>query len=389
MTISTDTMTTMNDTSELRQSVRRFVDEAVAPLLAQAEAQGQMSPELLNVIAAQGFTGMRIDEAWGGQGLSFAEYCAVLEQFARLGPSLHFWLVDSLGMTLQRLGTPAQNDRYLRPYAAWKKIGALAFTEPDAGSDAGAISTKAVRGDGGWIINGRKHYISRGDHADFFLVTAVTDKARGVKGGITTFLVERDTPGFSIGRVDVSMGSALHKLAEVNFDDCFVRDEAVLGEVGFGFLAAMKTLDDGRLSVASTCLGVCDRLLELMVDHAKERRTFGHPLADRQGIRWMIADSVAEIELGRALLQASMAQLEAGEPLGPRASICKLHMTEALGRIADRAVQLYGGAGLIRGQVVEQFYRDVRFFRVGEGASEIQRMLIARSVLGRPSREGD
>jgi alkylation response protein AidB-like acyl-CoA dehydrogenase len=185
------------------------------------------------------------------------------------------------------------------------------------------------------------------------------------------------------------MGSSLHKLAEIVFEDCFVSDEAVVGEVSFGFLAAMKTLDDGRLAVASTCLGTAQGLLESMVEHARQRRTFGLPLSDRQGIRWMIADTVTEIELGRALLQASMARLESGEPLGANASICKLHLSEALGRIADRAVQIHGGAGLLRGQRVERLYRDVRFLRVGEGTSEVQRMLIARSVLGRPSREGD
>ncbi|MGE0799611.1 MAG: acyl-CoA dehydrogenase family protein [Lautropia sp.] len=379
----------MTDTSELRQSVRRFVDDVVAPMLAKAERAGEMSREVLDAIAGQGFTGMRIAPEWGGQGLPFAEYCAVLEEFARLGPSLHFWLVDSLGITLERLGSPKQKDEYLRPYAAWKKTGSLCFSEPDAGSDAGAIRTRAVRRDAGWVITGRKHYISRGDTADFYFVTAVTDKALGPRGGITTFLVDRGTPGLSVPRVDVSMGSSLHRLAEVVFDDCFVPDDAVIGEVGFGFLAAMKTLDDGRLSVASTCLGTAQRLVELMVEHAKERHTFGHPLSDRQGIRWMIADSVTDIELGRALLTASMAKLEAGEPLGVRASICKLHMSEALGRIADRAVQVHGGAGLLRGQVVEQLYRDVRFFRIGEGTSEVQRMLIARSVLGRPSRDGD
>jgi len=379
----------MNDHFELRDSVRRFVDHEVAPLLQASESAGSMSAELLDLLKTHGYNGMRIGEEWGGKGLGFAEFCTVLETFARLGPSLHFWLVDSLGLTLQRLGTPAQKERYLRPYAAWEKMGSLAFTEPDAGSDAGAIRTRAIRCPGGWRVTGRKHYISRGDTADFYFVTAVTDQGRGAKGGISTFLIDRDTPGLSVPRVDISMGSTLHKLAEIEFDDCFVSDDAVVGEVGFGFLAAMKTLDDGRLAVASTCLGVAQRLLELMVEHARQRSTFGHPLSDRQGIRWMIADSVTEIELGKALLQTSMAQLEAGEALGARASICKLHLSEALGRIADRAVQIHGGAGLLRGQLVEQLYRDVRFFRVGEGTSEVQRMLIARSVLGRPSRDGD
>ena len=373
----------------LREAVRKFVDQQVAPLLVASEQAGAMSSELLDLIKSHGYNGARISAEWGGQGLSFAEFCVVLEGFARLGPSLHFWIIDSLGMTLQRLGTNQQKDKYLRPYAEWTKKGSLGFTEPDAGSDAAAIRTRAVRDDGGWIINGRKHFSSRGDQADFVLITAVTDHERGPRGGITTFLVDRGTPGFTIGRVELSMGSRLHTLAELNFDDCFVPAEAVLGEVGYGFVAAMKTLDDGRLAVSSTCIGTSQRLIELMVDHVKQRSTFGAKLADRQGVRWMIADSVAELELGRALLYRSMEQLENEEPLGVNASICKLHCSEMVNRIADRAVQLHGGMGVIRGITVEQLYRDVRFLRVGEGTSEVQRMLIARSVLGRPSRDGD
>ena len=330
----------------LREAVRKFVDQQVEPLLGASEQAGAMSSELLDLIKSHGYNGLRISAEWGGQGLSFAEFCVVLEGFARLGPSMHFWIIDSLGMTLQRLGTSQQKDKYLRPYAEWTKKGSLGFTEPDAGSDAAAICARAVRDDGGWIINGRKHFSSRGDQADFVLITAVTDHERGPRGGITTFLVDRGTPGFTIGRVELSMGSRLHTLAELNFDDCFVPAEAVLGEVGYGFVAAMKTLDDGRLAVSSTCIGTSQRLIELMVDHVKQRSTFGAKLADRQGVRWMIADFVAELELGRALLYRSMEQLENEEPLGVNASICKLHCSEMVNRIADRAVQLYGGMGV-------------------------------------------
>ena len=217
----------------------------------------------------------------------------------------------------------------------------------------------------------------------------MTDHERGPRGGITTFLVDRGTPGFTIGRVELSMGSRLHTLAELNFDDCFVPAEAVLGEVGYGFVAAMKTLDDGRLAVSSTCIGTSQRLIELMVDHVKQRSTFGAKLADRQGVRWMIADSVAELELGRALLYRSMEQLENEEPLGVNASICKLHCSEMVNRIADRAVAVVRRHGSHTRHYGRATVSRVRFLRVGEGTSEVQRMLIARSVLGRPSRDGD
>ena len=378
-----------DDSADLRAATRKFVDGPVTPMLAASEAAGTMSPELLDLIQKQGYSGLRIAEEWGGKGLRFSQFCAVLEEFARLGPTLHFWLTDSIGLTVQRLGTPAQKEKYLRPYAQWQLRGSLAFSEPEAGSDASAIRTRAEPRDGGWVINGRKHYSSRAESAHFVLVTAKTDAGKGARGGITTFLVDSGTPGFTVTRTDESMGSRLHKLAELSFEDCFVPADAVLGEVGQGFAAAMSTLDDGRLAVASTCVGVASRLLELMTEHVKTRRTFGAPLSDRQGIRWMIADSVVEIELGRALLKESIAKLERGEPIKANASICKLHCSEMVNRIADRAVQVFGGMGLIRGVLVEQLYRDVRFLRVGEGASEIQRMLFARSVRGRPGREGD
>ena len=375
---------------ELRFAVRAFVDDKVAPLLNESEKAGSMSPALLDLIRDQGYCGLRIAEQWGGKALPFAQFCLVLEEFARLGPTLHFWLIDSVGLTIQRLGTQEQKERYLRGYANWEIRGALGFSEPNAGSDAAAIRTRAVQTtNGDWVINGRKHYVSRGDTADFFLVTAVTDPSLGGRGGITTFLIDREQPGFSVGRVDTSMGSLLHKLAELNFDDCHVPGSSVLGKIGSGFAAAMTTLDDGRLAAASTCLGTSNRLLELMVSQALSRETFGAKLADRQGIRWMVADSVVEIELGRSLVEKSMQDLENGVSLGVRASICKLHCTEMVNRIADRAVQIYGASGLIRGSLVEQLYRDVRFLRIGEGASEIQRMLIARSVLGKPARIGD
>ena len=381
--------TDADELAQLASAARRFVDERVGPLYRRSEAVGRMDPELVRLMVGHGYTGMRIDEAWGGQGLSFTHFCTVLRQFARLGPSMHFWLIDSLGLTLQRLGTDVQKARYLRPYSRWEKLGALCFSEPEAGSDAGSIRTKATRTASGWRIDGHKHYISRGDLADFFFVTASTDASKGARGGITTFIVDRGTPGLSIGRVEQSMGSTLHKLAEVDFDGCEVPEDAVLGEIGFGFVAAMKTLDDGRLAAATTCLGTAERLLELMVEHAKTRRTFGAALADRQGVRWTIADTVTEIELGRALLEETVRLHEAGRPIGAKASMCKLYLSETVNRIADRAVQLYGGMGLLQGVEVERLFREVRFLRIGEGASEIQKILIARSVLGRPAREGD
>lgn len=378
-----------NELAEFRAEVRRFVDGTLAPRLLEHETNETFPTDVLQLIRDAGYTGMRLSPEYGGKGLTFSQYCVALEEFARTGPSLYLWINDSVGLIIQRNGTPQQQAKYLPRYSSGELVAALAFSESEAGSDAAAIRTRAEFKGGRWILNGRKHYISRGDTADFFIVTAVTDREKGTRGGITAFLVDRHAPGLSVPRVETTMGSKIHKLAEIAFEECAVDSSAVLGEVGNGFAAAMTTLEDGRLSVAASCNGIAGRLLEQMIDHAKSRRTFGAALADRQGIRWMIADAATEIELGRALVGRAIETLDRGRPLGSTASMCKLYCTEMVGRVADRAVQIFGGMGIVRGLEIERLYREVRFFRVGEGASEIQRMIIARSLLGKPARAGD
>jgi len=213
------------------------------------------------------------------------------------------------------------------------------------------------------------------------MIMAVTDPAKRARGGITAFLVEKGTPGFHVTRVETTIGSEAIKLAELTIDECFLPDRAVLGEVGQGFRIAMESLTNGRLGVSCSCIGTADRLIEMSAAYAKERVTFGQALSERQAIQWMLADSVVELETARAYTYETLRRVQAGEDVGPAASICKLTCSEMVGRVADRAVQIHGGMGLVRGYPVERFYRDVRHYRVGEGSSEIQRMLIARDLL--------
>jgi acyl-CoA dehydrogenase len=209
----------------------------------------------------------------------------------------------------------------------------------------------------------------------------VTDPAKRARGGITTFLVPRGTPGFSVTRVDTTIGSEAIKLGELTFEDCRVPADAVLGTVGEGFGVAMASLTSGRLGVSCSCLGAADRLIEMSAAHAKSRSTFGRPLAERQAIQWMLADSEVELQTSRAYVYETLRRVVAGEPTGSAASICKLSCSEMAGRVADRAVQIHGGMGLVRSYPVERFFRDLRHYRVGEGSSEMQRMLIARELL--------
>jgi acyl-CoA dehydrogenase len=242
------------------------------------------------------------------------------------------------------------------------------------------MKTRAEKRGDHWILNGRKHYISGGHVADVIMVMAVTDPEKRARGGITSFLLERGTPGFEVTRVDTTIATDAIKLAELTFEDCKLPADAVLGDVGNGFKVAMGSLNDGRMSVSCSCVGAAESLMERSIEQAKVRKTFGKLLAERQAIQWMLADSAMEIAAARALCYDVLRRLERGDKVASAGSMCKLFCSEMVGRVADRAVQIHGGTGVIRGFPVERFYRDVRHYRVGEGASEIQRIVIARDL---------
>jgi acyl-CoA dehydrogenase len=370
--------------AEVRAAMRRFATERLEPIAEEIDRTGEVPAQAIALLREQGYLGMRLPAEYGGGDFDLATYCLALEEFSRSHRVFTLLLDATSGLTpiaIARAGTAEQKRKYVPGLAAGTLHASFALTEPEAGSDAAAIRTRAVRGDGGWILNGRKQYISGAHRADVVLAIAVTDPAKRARGGITAFLVDRGTPGLSVTRVDTTIGSEAIKLADLAFDDCFVPDAAVLGEVGAGFALAMGSLTSGRLGVSCSCIGAADRLLEMSVAHAKTRHTFGQPLAERQAIQWMLADSATELAATRALVYETLRQANAGAEPRVAGGMCKLYASEMVGRVADRAVQIHGGMGLVRGFPVERFYRDVRHYRVGEGASEIQRMLIARDLL--------
>lgn len=367
---------------EMRRNLRRFVEAELEPWADRLDDHVFPAP-LVQAMARQGLLGMRLSPEWGGAGMSVAQYCLAQEELSRSNPIFTILTASTGGLAptaIERLGTPEQKRKYLPRLTSGQGRSAFALTEPGAGSDSAAIRTRAVKHGDGWKISGTKHFISGGEQADVVLVLAQTDPARRAKG-ITAFLVERGTPGFRPTRVDVTMGSPAWTLAELTFEDCCVPDSAVMGAVGGGFAIAQESLNEGRLSVACTCLGAATRLQELAVAHAKQRQTFGAPLAKHQAIQWMLADSATELAAARAFVYETLRALEAGREVGPAASMCKLLCSETAGRVADRAVQIHGGMGVLRGYPVERFFRDLRLFRIGEGTSEVQRMVIARDVL--------
>jgi acyl-CoA dehydrogenase len=371
--------------AELRPTVRRFVSERLEPVAQEIDRSGRIPDEAWRLMREQGWLGMLLPPDHGGGGTDLATYCLVMEEVARSHRVFTLLMDYTSGLTpvaIHRHGTEAQKRRWLRGLADGTLRAAFGLTEPEAGSDSAAIRTRAERVAGrGWRINGRKHWISGGHAADVVMVMAVTDPARRARGGISAFLVERGAPGFEVTRVDTTIGSPAIELGELTFTDCVVPEEALLGAEGAGFPIAMGSLANGRLGVSHACLGAADRLLEMSVAHAKTRSTFGKPLAERQAIQWMLADSEVELQTARAFAYETLHRITAGEDTGTAPSICKLACSEMVGRVADRAVQIHGGAGLVRGYPVERFYRDIRHYRVGEGASEVQRMLIARDLL--------
>lgn len=372
------------DLAEMRAAVRRFTQSELEPIAQEIDQTGQVPERTLALLRAHGYLGMRMPAQYGGGGFDLATYCLVLEEFSRSHRLFTLMLDATSGLNpiaIARYGNAAQKDKYLAGLCTGTLHASFALTEPGAGSDAQAITTHARRRDGAWVLNGRKHFISGAHQADVVLVMAVTDAGKRARGGITAFLVDKGTPGFSVSRVDTTIGSDPIKLAELSFEDCALEAGAVLGEVGQGFKVAMESLTSGRMGVACSCIGAADRLLEMSADHARQRSTFGKPLSERQAIQWMLADTATELAAVRALTYETLRRIQAGEDTGSAPSMCKLSASEMVGRAADRAVQIHGGMGLLRGFPVERFYRDVRHYRVGEGSSEIQRMLIAREVL--------
>lgn len=366
-------------TEEMRRHVSAFVDQKLRPIAADLETS--LSPSVVTEMARQGFLAAKMPEEFGGSDIGPGAYAMLQEELSRCHTVLSLLcdLTSGLAPTLVlRYGSQLQKETILPPLADGSALMAFALSEPGAGSDARAISTRAEKTASGWRINGVKHYISGGAEAANLVVIA---KHRNGEA-LSAFLVPAEAPGFSVSRSEKTISDIPISLAELRFDNCEVADEALLGEPGQGLKYASETLHEGRINVAMSCIGVASRVIELSCKHAKVRSTFGAPLAERQAVQWMLADAVTELEASRALTYPLLQDLEAGQsiPLA-RSSMAKLYASEMVGRVTDAAVQIHGGFGVVRGSEVERFFREVRHYRIGEGASEIHRMIIARSLL--------
>lgn len=369
----------------LIDTVRRFVTERLRPLEAQVEADDAIPDEILREMRDLGLFGLSIDEAYGGLGLTMAEEVRVAIELGRTTPAFRSSFGTNVGIGSQGLvmaGSDAQKAEWLPKIASGDIVTSFALTEPDVGSDSGSVKTRAVRDGDVYRLSGTKRYITNADKADLFTVMARTGDAPGGKG-VSAFLVPRDLPGVSVGEPEKKMGQKGAKVADVNFDETPVPAANRLGAEGEGFKIAMRVLDRGRLHISAVCVGVAERLIADCVAYASTRNQFGKPIAEHQLIQAMIADSKTEALAARALVLETAAAKDLGRDVVMESAAAKYYASEMVGRVADRAVQIFGGAGYIADYGIERLYRDVRLFRIYEGTSQIQQLIIARETIKR------
>lgn len=372
---------------EFLETLRRFVRERLIPNEARVAKDDAIPDDIVEDMKSLGLFGLSIPEAYGGLGLSMEEEVRVIYEVAQASPAFRSYFATNVGIGSQGIvidGTEEQKRRYLPRLASGEIIGSFALTEPDAGSDAGSLQTSARREGDSYVLNGTKRFITNAPEAGIFTVMARTNPEKKGADGVSAFIVERDTPGLTVGKPDRKMGQRGAHTADVIFENCRVPKENLIGGIeGQGFKTAMKVLDKGRLHISAACTGAAERILSEALTYALERKQFGKPIAEFQLVQAMLADSQTEIFAARSMVLEAARKRDRGEDISMEASCCKLFASEMVGRVADRAVQIHGGAGYMADYAVERFYRDVRLFRIFEGTSQIQQLVIARNMIRR------
>ena len=367
----------------IRETTRGFAAREIRPHARGWDAAGAFPTALVPRLAALGLWGMIIPQEYGGSGLDMVGIALAIEALAwgDGGVALSVASHNSLcaGHIVLR-GTEAQKRAYLPRLASGASLGAWALTEPGSGSDAGALATRAARRRKRWVLNGAKAFVTQGSVAGVYVVMARTDPGAG-HGGISAFIVEQGTPGLRVGKHEDKLGVRSSDTAEVILEDCEVSGDQMLGAPGEGYRDALRVLEGGRIGIGAMALGLGRAALEASVAYARERQAFGRPIAEFQAIQWMLADMATELDAAELLVMEAAARAAAGLSYLQQGSMAKLYASEAASRAAARAVQVHGGYGLVKDYVVERIYRDVKLCEIGEGTSEVQRMLIAREVL--------
>ena len=366
-------------------TIERLVRERLIPAEQEVAETDLIPPAIMEDMRRMGLFGLTIPEAYGGLGLTMEEEVLAAIALCRAAPAFRSLVgtnngIGSLGLVFD--GTEAQKRKYLPRLATGELIGSFALTEPGSGSDAGSLTTSARREGDGYVLNGAKRYITNAPEAGIFTVMARTDPQSRNASGVTAFIVERESAGLIVGKPDRKMGQRGAHTADVIFENVRVPADNVIGGVeGMGFKTAMKVLDKARIHIAAVSVGAATRILDEALSYAADREQFGQPIAEFQLVQAMLADSQTELYAARSMTLDAARKRDNGEPVTMEAACCKLYASEMVGRVADRAVQIHGGAGYMQASAVERFYRDVRLFRLYEGTSQIQQLVIARSML--------
>jgi acyl-CoA dehydrogenase len=377
--------------AQLLETVRRFVREKCVPLEAQVGETDEMPQSIVDEMKQLGLFGLAVPEQYGGLDLDMETECLVALELGWTSPAFRSVAGTNIGIGSQALvlhGDEAQKSKWLPGIASGDLIASFALTEPEAGSDAASVRTKAVRDGDHYVVSGTKRYITNANKADLFTVMARTDADTPGAKGVSAFVVERTTEGVSVGPPEKKMGQQGAHICDVNFDGARVPVANRIAGEGEGFKVAMSVLDKGRLHISGVCTGMAERLISEMVNYALEREQFGKPIAQHQLVQAMMADSQAECYAARCMVLETARRRDAGENVTMLASSTKLFASEMVGRVADRAVQVFGGAGYVADYGIERFYRDARIFRLYEGTSQIQQIIIARE-LSRAAKRGE
>lgn len=371
--------------NQLLDSVSKFVDNRLKPLESQVAQEDRIPDEVVEEMKAMGLFGLTIPEQYGGLGLSMADEIQVVQVLGHTSPAFRSVFGTNVGIGSQSIiidGTEEQKNHYLPRMATGEIIGSFCLTEPDAGSDAASLKMSAVKDGDDYLLNGTKRFITNAPQANLFTVFARTNPEEKGSRGISAFLVDADTAGISVGPAYRKMGQQGAHVADVMFDDVRVPAANIVGaKENVGFKTAMKVLDRGRLHISALSVGIAERLIADSLKYAMQRKQFGQPIAEFQLIQAMLADSQTEMYAASCMVADAAKRRDAGENVAALAASCKLFATEMVGRVADRAVQIHGGAGYIEDYGIERFYRDVRLFRIYEGTSQIQQMVIARDMI--------
>jgi alkylation response protein AidB-like acyl-CoA dehydrogenase len=371
---------------QIQLTAREFAGAEIAPVIARYDERQEFPHAIVRKLGALGFLGVTFPQEYGGAGLDYVTYSLIVEELARVDGSVALTVAAHNSLCANHIylaGTAAQRARYLAPLARGEKLGAWGLTEPGSGSDAAGMRTTATRDDGAWVLNGTKAFITNASVAGTYVIMAISDKAKG-SGGISAFILERDTPGLRVGGTYDKLGCRASDTAELILENARVPAENLLGELNQGFVDTMRVLDGGRVGIASLAVGLAQGALDLSIKYAKERVAFGQPIARFQAIQAMVADLGTEIDAARLLTWQAAEKLQRGERVTKESAMAKLFASEVGMRATTKALQIHGGMGYIKELPVERHFRDVKLCEIGEGTSEIQRLIIARQILGLP-----